>query len=251
MSYGMYLSAEGAQVQSQRLEFIANNLANLETPGFKQDIPVFRARFAEAIQQGTNFPGDKTDNDVGGGVKLHEVNTDFTRSTLRHTKIPTDFAINGEGFFHLLGPNNESLLSRAGTFEIDTQGRLVTRDGGLPVLDNAGGVISLDQSTPWNFLPGGRIEQGGQSVAIGLQVPQSLGDLVKIGNNTFRPLAPPTELPSTERDIRQGYLEQSGVSSTREMMAMIATTRAFEANTKMIQNQDQMVGSLISRVLSS
>ena len=247
MSYGLYLSAEGAQVQAKRLEFIANNLANLETPGFKRDLPIFQARFAEAIQQGSASPGDKTDNNVGGGVKLHEVETDFSRSTLRHTKIPTDFAINGQGFFRVLGPNDEQLLTRAGNFELNVQGQLVTRDGGLPVLDDSGGVISIDQEQPWSFASGGMIEQGGQATPIGLQVPQSMGDLVKVGNNLFRPLGPATELPSAERDIRQGYLEQSGVSSTREMLSMIETSRAFEANTQLIQHQDGMLSSLISR----
>jgi flagellar basal-body rod protein FlgF len=251
MSYGMYLSAEGAGVQAKRLEVIANNLANLETPGFKRDVPVFQARFAEAIQQGTAYPGDKTDNNIGGGVKFHEVDTDFSRGTLRHTKIDTDFAVNGEGFFRILGPDGENLLTRAGNFEIDVQGRLVTRSGGYPVLDASGGVITIDGSQPWTFGPGGQIVQGGQGTPIGLQVPQSLGDLVKVGNNLFRPLAPTTEVATAERDIRQGYLEQSGVSSTREMMAMIETSRAFEANTQLVQNQDSMVSSLIDRVLSS
>ena len=85
---------------------------------------------------------------------------------------------------------------------------------------------------------------------IGLTEPQSLGDLVKSGNNMFRSLGPTTPVPSAKRDIRQGYLEQSGVSSIREMNAMIETTRAFEANTQLIQHQDTMVGALISRVLT-
>ena len=85
MSYGMYLSAEGAKVQSQRMEFIANNLANLETPGFKRDVPTFQARFAEAIQQGQATPGNQSANDVGGGVKMIEVETDFSGGTLRET----------------------------------------------------------------------------------------------------------------------------------------------------------------------
>ncbi len=250
MCYGMYLSAEGAQVQARRMEFIANNLANLETPGFKRDVPIFQARFAEAIQRGTAQPGDRSDNDLGGGVKLNEVDTNFSHSTLRHTKVNTDFAINGEGFFQVSGPDNQTLLTRAGNFEIDVQGRLVTRAGRLPVLDAAGDEITLDGKLPWNVGSGGVIEQAGQRIPLGLQTPQSLGDLVKVGHNMFRPLGPTTEVPLPQRDIRQGYLEQSGVSSTREMLAMIETSRAFEANTQLIQNQDSMMSSLISRVLA-
>ena len=79
--------------------------------------------------------------------------------------------------------------------------------------------------------------------------PQSLGDLVKVGNNMFRALGPTTPVPLESRNIQSGFLELSGVSATREMIEMIATTRAFEANTKLIQNQDHMIGSLVNRIL--
>jgi len=250
MPYGLYLSAEGAQAQAQRLKFIANNLANVDTPGFKRDVPTFQARFAEAIQQGQDVSGSQSVNDVGGGVKLMEVNTDFSGSTLRHTNIPTDFAVNGDGFFQLRDNNGETLLSRAGNFMIDVQGRLVTQNGQFSVLDDSGGEIQIDSQQPWDVFPGGVISQNGALIKIGLQKAQSLGDLVKVGNNMFRPLGPTTPVPAKQRDIRQGYLEHSGVNSTREMMAMIETTRAFEANTKLIQHQDGMLSTLISRVLS-
>ncbi len=251
MSYGMYISAEGAKVQSQRLEFIANNLANLETPGFKRDVPTFQARFAEAIQQGDAYPGSKSKNDLGGGVKMIEVNTDFSTGTLRSTKNDTDFAVNGEGFFQVRTPSGETLLTRAGDFNIDAQGRLLTQTGRNEVLDDSGGAIKLDPEQPWQFLPGGLIDQAGSQVAIGLQQPESLGNLVKVGNNAFRSLGTVTPVPTEQRDIRQGYLEQSGVSSTTAMMSMIETSRAFEANTKLIQHQDGMLSQLLSRVLRS
>ncbi|MCA9231958.1 MAG: flagellar hook-basal body protein [Planctomycetales bacterium] len=250
MSYGMYLSAEGAQVQAKRLEFIANNLANVETPGFKRDVPTFQARFAEAIQQGQATPGSGTNNDVGGGVKLIEVDTDFSGGTLRQTKIPTDFAVNGEGFFQVRTPKGETLLTRAGNFLVNAQGRLITQSGNFAVLDESGSEIKLDGEQPWELLPGGIISQAGQNTAIGLQQPQSLGDLVKVGSNTFRSLGTVTSVPAEERSILQGFLEQSAVSTTSEMMTMIETSRAFEANTRLIQHQDGMLSQLLGRVLT-
>ena len=247
----MYLSAEGAKVQSQRLEFIANNLANLETPGFKTDVPTFQARFAEAIQRNQAVAGDQSVNDVGGGVKLIEVETDFSSGTLRSTGIETDFAINGEGFFQVLTPNGDTLLTRAGDFNIDAQGRLLTQTGRYQVLDDGGSPIQIDPELPWQFAPGGMIDQDGTQIPIGLQQPESLGDLVKVGNNAFRSLGTVTPLPAEERDIRQGYLEQSGVSSTTSMMAMIETSRAFEANTQLIRHQDELMSQLLGRVLRS
>jgi len=251
MSYGMYISAEGAKVQAKRLEFIANNLANVDTPGFKRDVPTFQARFAEAIQRGQAYPGSQSNNDVGGGVKLVEVDTDFSGATIRQTEIPTDFAVNGDGFFQVRTPEGETLLSRAGNFLLDAEGQLITQAGNFAVLDQSGGEIKLDGNQPWEMLPGGMISQGGQNTAIGLQRPQSLGDLVKVGSNTFRALGEVTPVPEGERKILQGYLEKSGVSSTHEMMAMIETSRAFEANTKLIQHQDGMLSQLLSRVLRS
>jgi len=247
----MYLSAEGAKVQAKRLETIANNLANVETPGFKRDVPTFQARFSEAIQRGQSSPGSRSNNDIGGGVKLIEVETDFSGGTLRQTKIPTDFAINGEGFFQVRTPDGETLLSRAGNFLVDAKGQLLTQSGHFAVLDQSGGEIKLEGNQPWELLSGGIISQAGQNTALGLQLPQSTGDLVKVGSNTFRALGPIAAVPKGERNILQGYLEQSSVSSTREMMAMIETSRAFEANTKIIQHQDGMLSQLLSRVLRS
>lgn len=244
----MYISGEGARVQAQRLEVIANNLANVETPGFKRDVPMFQSRFAEAIQDGDAYPGSGSINDVGGGVKMISTETDFSRGGIRQTKTPTDFAINGEGFFHVRGGDGEVYLTRAGNFSLDANGRLQTQTN-LPVLDDAGGEIVIDATRPWSLDSGGRISQDGDIRQLGLSQPQSLGDLVKMGSNLFRSLGPTT--PIETPDVRQGYLEQSGVNPTREMMAMIETSRAFEANTKIIQHQDSMISGLLSRVLAS
>ena len=249
--YGLYLSAEGANAQAKRLEFVANNLANVETPGFKRDVPTFQARFAEAIQQGQDYPGSQSINDVGGGVKLMEVDTDFSRSTFRTTGIMTDFAINGDGFFRVKDANGQEFLTRAGNFEVDATGQIKTQDGRYNVLDNAGKPIKLDPLLPWTMLTGGNIEQEGSLYPLGLAKPESLGDMVKVGNNVFRSMGPTKVVPPQERDIRQGFLEQSGVSSIREMNVMIETTRAFEANTQLIQHQDSITGQLLSRVLGS
>jgi flagellar basal-body rod protein FlgF len=247
----MYISAEGAAAQAQRLEVIANNLANVDTVGFKQDVPTFQARFAEAIQQGQAQAGDQSINDIGGGVKIIDVQTDHSSGQLKHTGNDLDLAINGKGFFHVRGDDGEQYLSRAGAFALDTQGRLVTQGGRRPVLDQAGGEIVLNPELPMSISSDGFISQAGAIYALGLSQTESLGDLVKVGNNLFQPLSEAQPLPLTERNIRQGYLEMSGANPVRQMMAMIETTRAFEANTRMIQNQDTMLGSLISRVLQA
>jgi flagellar basal-body rod protein FlgF/flagellar basal-body rod protein FlgG len=247
----MYISAEGAAAQAQRLEVIANNLANVDTPGFKQDVPTFQARFAEAIQQGQAQAGDQSINDLGGGVKVIEIETDHSAGLLKETGNELDLAINGKGFFHIKGDDGERYLSRSGAFALDTQGRLVTQNGHRPVLDQSGREIVLSPELPLSVSSDGFISQAGAIYALGLSQPQSVGELVKVGNNLFQPLGNVQPLTLAERNIRQGYLEMSGANPVRQMMAMIETTRAFEANTRMIQNQDTMLGALISRVLQS
>jgi flagellar basal-body rod protein FlgF len=251
MPYGMYISAEGAAAQAQRLEVIANNLANVDTPGFKQDVATFQARFAEAIQKGQAQSGDRSINDIGGGVKIMDVATDYSMGDLKRTGNDLDFAINGKGFFHIKGDDGKQYLSRAGDFALDTQGKLVTQNGHRPVLDQQGSEIQLSLNEPWSVSADGFINQAGATHALGMSQPESLSEMQKVGNNLFKPTGPVKPLELSERNVRQGYLEMSGSSPVRQMMAMIETTRAFEANSRMIQNQDSITGTLISRVLQA
>src|ERR1044072_5826724 len=155
MPYGMYISAEGAAAQAQRLEVIANNLANVDTAGVNQDVPTFQARFSEAIQKGQAQPGDRSINDIGGGVKIINIETDHSVGELKHTGNDLDLAIVGKGFFHVRGDDGAQYLSRAGDFALDTQGRLVTQNGHRPVLDQSGNEIQLSRNVPWTISPDG------------------------------------------------------------------------------------------------
>jgi flagellar basal body rod protein FlgG len=119
------------------------------------------------------------------------------------------------------------------------------------VLDQAGNEIVMSPDIPWSISQDGFIAQGGDVFPVGLSQPESLDELVKVGHNLYQPLGDVRALELNERNIKQGYLEMSGANPVRQMMAMIETTRAFEANTRMIQNQDTVTGSLISRVLQS
>jgi flagellar basal-body rod protein FlgF len=105
--YGLYISAEGAAAQQRRLEVIANNMANSDTVGFKQDVATFQARYSEAIQRGMASPGDQSINNLGGGVKMFDVATDFSKSNLATTNKQLDFAIPGKGFFHVQGEDGK------------------------------------------------------------------------------------------------------------------------------------------------
>jgi flagellar basal-body rod protein FlgF/flagellar basal-body rod protein FlgG len=245
MAYGMYISAEGALAQSLRMETIANNLANVDTTGFKQDLARFQARYAEEIASGLAPAGDGNVNDLGGGVMACEGTTDFSPGPLKNTGVDTDMAIRGRGFF-VVDRGGEPMLTRAGNFQVTPDGMLVSGSGD-PVLSEDGTPIVF--SGPWKFGEDGSIQLPDGVARLAIAEPQSLGDLVKVGDNLFRSLAPTQPLPPELRSVAQGFLEGSGVNAVTAMVEMIETTRAFEANVNMIRNHDSMFGTLISRIL--
>jgi flagellar basal-body rod protein FlgF len=247
MPYGMYLSAAGAHVQSQRLQVLSNNLANVSTPGFKREFAVFQARHAEAIERGQTAPGAGTRDDIGGGVNFHETVTDFSTGTLRQTGNPSDVAINGEGFF-LVAKGDEQLLTKAGNFHFAPDGRLLTEQG-YQVLSTDRQPIAINPAAPWEFRGDGALAQGGAQIPLAIVKPNSLGDLTKAGENLFSPLAEFADVTAAERHVAHGFLEQSSVQPAVEMIDLIETSRAYEANVRMIQTQDQLLSSLINRVL--
>jgi flagellar basal-body rod protein FlgF/flagellar basal-body rod protein FlgG len=245
----MYLSAAGADMQSRRIEVLANNLANVDTTGFKRDLAIIQARHSEAIEQGQDSSGSGSVNDISGGAFLRETVTDHGPGPLKKTDVDTHLAIDGEGFF-VVGSDDEQFLTRAGDFQRNRVGQLVTPDG-LRVLNAQGGPIVLDPTRPIQVRPDGVIAQGGDQVALALVKPVSMGDLVKVGQTRFRPLADTIPVAAGERKVRSGFLEASGVRPTVEMMQLIEASRAFEANVRLIQGQDESLGALINRVLSS
>ena len=247
MSYGMYISAAGADAQSARLQVLTNNIANVDTPGFKREIAILQARHSEAIERGDAAAGERGINDIGGGVEMAETVTDFSMGAVRGTGNKTDMAINGDGFF-VVDKDGEELLTRAGNFHFSTSGQLQSEQG-YPVMSVEGGPVAIDPLLPWEFTEDGAIKQGGDSLLLALVQPGSRGDLVKVGENMFSSLADVAPVPATERRVASGYLEQSGVKPTLEMMQVIETSRAYEANIRMIQSQDSMMGSLVNRVL--
>jgi flagellar basal-body rod protein FlgF len=239
----MYISAEGAQAQTRRLEVVANNLANVDTVGFKRELAVFQARHAEAIERGQATAGTGSINDLGGGVQVAACKTDFSSGPLKFTKTPTDLAIDGEGFF-VVQKGDEHYLTRAGNFRLTDRGQLVTQQG-YPVLGENLSPITIDPSGGgWQLSESGTIRQQGTAQNLAIVQPESPGDLSKAGENLFRPLADPKPLPPADRRVVSGYLEQSGVKPASEMMEMIEASRAVEANVNMMQTQDQMLSNL-------
>lgn len=248
MPYGMYISSEGAHAQAKRLEVIANNMANVDTVGFKRELALLQARYAEEIAQGQDAAGSGSINDVGGGIKVAQTKTDFSAGPIRKTGGPTDFAIEGDGFF-VVSKDGQEYLTRAGNFRFTSRGELVTQQG-HPVLGEGGVPLVLERpGDPFQVSAEGTIQQGGNRRDLAIVRPSSPGDLVRAGENLFRPLAEARPVPAAERHVASGCLELSSVRPTLEMVEMIECSRVLEANANMMRLQDQMVGGLISRVM--
>jgi flagellar basal-body rod protein FlgG len=265
VSKGIYTAVSGAIAQSARLDSIANNLANSSTPAYKRDAQLFK----EYLTAYEKAPGTievprvpasiESFYDMQGGdksyVDLDGTFTDFQQGALKQTGNPLDVALEGDGFFEALAPDGPR-LTRAGSFGIDSEGRLVTKQGfpilkdGAPGQDPATRVIRLSGPQP-TISPAGEIFQEGQSVArLSIVQVENKDALQKIGGSLYglRDGIDPAMRVATEAKLSQGMLEQSNVNIVREMTDMITANRAFESTQKAIQAYDQMQGKVVNDV---
>lgn len=251
MYYGLYTAAAGANALSQKVEILSNNLANVDTVGFKRELALLHARESEAIERGQDMRGSRGRNDIGGGVDLAATATEFRLGTFKPTGVPTDMALELPNLFFMVQRGDQQLLTRAGNFQTNFEGQLQTADGD-PVLSSDGATIQLDPRLPWELLGGGRIRQAGDVREIGLRRPQNMSDLQKVGQNYFQNTTDRWDVvPPEDRRVRSGFTEVSGVNSLQEMTDLIATSRAYETNIRLMQTHDQITGSLIQRLLKA
>jgi len=248
MPYGLYISAEGAQAQSRRMEIIANNMANVDTVGFKRELAIFQARYAEAVEQGQTQPGAGSIDDTGGGIMVRRTMTDYSPGPMKRTESPTDVAISGEGFF-MVEKDQQQYLTRAGNFRLTERGELVTQQGYAVLSDNGSPIVVDPRNGPYEITPAGAVRQGTTSQNLALVRPASPEGLVKVGENLFRPAGDPQPVAANQRRVAGGYLELSGVRPTTELVQMIEASRAVEANLSMMRAQDQMLSGLVTRVM--
>lgn len=250
MLYGLYLSAQGAENQSRRLETIANNVANADTTAFKRDLAIFQDHRPYDVEHGhmTQPPGNL--NESTGGTTIVSTHTDFGEGPLKKTGGPYDVAITGPGFLQVR-QGSETLLTRNGQLTINDLGEIVTQDEGLPVLNREGTSIvvppfteNLNISSDGNII--GMTKDGG-AIPLGqldLVQPASLEDLQKLGTSLYRSSG--SVLPAEDSvQVRQGFLETSAVNPIAETVQMIEASRAFETNVNMIRFQDETLSRLL------
>lgn len=246
MTYGLYMSAMGAQAQSHRIEVMSNNLANVDSQGFKRELAVLSARDSAALERKLEYPNTTSINRVGGGAFARETVTDFSTGPLRQTGNAGDVAINGDGFF-MTEKDGAQYLTRDGAFAIDNAGTLMTQSGYRVLSEDGSPIVITDPK--YSISSAGIVQQDGSAIPLALVRPRFPADLAKASDNQYIALSPPTPLTPGERKVSSGFLEGSNVKATQEMMTLIEATRVYESNIKMIQHQDQTASTLISRLL--
>lgn len=253
MMRALYTAASGMKAQQLNLDVTSNNLANVNTTGFK----AFRAEFKDLHYQTLRQPGSQVTSNIispegtqiGMGATVVGTPRFFSQGDFQHTENPLDVAIQGDGFFRISMPDGSLAYTRDGTFKVDVNGNLTTSDGFL--VDPS---ITVDPNAS-NITIGsdGTVSQTVNnltSVAGQLQLVRFVNPvgLETIGRNLYRATpASGTEVTGVAGTdpgfgtIAQGMLEMSNVRVADEMIRMIVSMRAYEANSKAIQTADEML----------
>ncbi len=252
MIRSLWTGATGMQAQQLKLDVIANNLANVNTAGFKksrvdfEDLLYQKLKLAGALNaEGNQVP---VGMEIGLGVRPVTVSKVFSQGEYEQTNNELDLAIEGRGFFKVL-VNGEELYTRAGHFKVDRDGYVVTPDGARlqPEFTVPNGTVRIEVTQDGLITA---LDANGTALA---QVQLLLYDfpnpagLYAIGRNLYRASDAAGDViegqPGREGfgTIAQGYLEMSNVDVVEEMVQMIVTQRAYEANSKTIQTADNML----------
>ena len=239
MIRGLYTSASGMLTEMVRNDVTSNNLANVNTTGYKKDTALFKS-FPELLVQRVNDQ-KKTDinerpviGSMGTGAIVDEVVTSHEQGALRETSNPFDLAVAGEGYF-VVQNQQGTYYTRNGSFTVDSQGFLVTAQGDY-VLGQAG-PIKIGNSNNVVIDGSGNVNVDGNRIAtIRLVNIPNKATLIKVGDSLF---TGGQAGAGAVGQIKQRFVEGSNVNPITEMVNMIAIARAYEANQKMISAHDQ------------
>ena len=257
MIRSLWISKTGLDAQQMQMDVISNNLANVSTSGFKKS----RAVFEDLLYQNIRQVGAQTSQQsqspsglqLGTGVKPVATERIFTQGNMQQTGNDKDVAIQGQGFFQILLPDGTTAYTRDGSFQVDSQGQLVTASGypvqpAITVPANAqsitvgrDGVVSITTPNSTATTQIGQIQLSTFINPAGLQAK---------GENLFVETTasgnPNTNTPGTNGAglLNQGYVETSNVNVVEELVSMIQTQRAYEINSKAITTSDQMLQKL-------
>jgi flagellar basal-body rod protein FlgG len=243
-----HIGATGLDSQQRALEIVANNIANMNTPAFKQS----RAQFSQLVATDGIVSDDSSaqaGRPVFQGVRLTGTSVDFAQGTLTQTGAPLDIAINGAGFIELMGPAGQSLLWRGGTMKVNTDGFLAAGNG-MPLRamisvprDATALTITLDGKVT------AMVEGSTETLELGqIELVQDMdpSSLTAMTGGVFAPASEAqlmTSAPGLEGAgmLAQGHLEGSNVDLAREMVSLLMMQRTYTANSQVVQAGDQLM----------
>ncbi len=280
MVRGLYTGASGMTAQMQRLDAIANNLANVDLNGYKRDTTITKA-FPEMLMRRMNddgvylFPIGSVDTTpivgrIGTGVEVNEVYTVFDQGAMKQTESEFDLALEGQGFLAVQTAQGER-LTRNGAFLIDADGYLVTKNGDKvlgelgPIKLKKNNFFVQEDGTIWQNAALAADDKRLVSLEENQMESPEMVDRLKIvdvkrkryldkeGSSFWKTTEESGEavvLGGGDRPkVRQGFLEGSNVNPVTEMVEMIEVNRAYDANQKTIQTEDSLVGKLWNEVV--
>ncbi|TWG49353.1 MULTISPECIES: flagellar basal-body rod protein FlgG [unclassified Aminobacter] len=262
------IAATGMNAQQTNLEVIANNIANINTTGYKRT----RVEFSDLLYQverSQGVPSRANQNmvpegaHIGLGVKLTAVRSVHTQGTLNQTGSAYDVALTGSGWFRIQGADGEELYTRSGAFNTNAEGVLVTPSG-YTVLSDAGEIVIDENAIKVTINQSGQVYQtlagddgAEQEILIGqLALATFVNDagLEPLGDNLFRATTASGEANQGFAGdagfglIEQGYLESSNVDPVKEITEMITAQRAYEMNSKVIKAADEMASVITQSI---
>lgn len=259
MLKGLYTAYTGMINEQNRMDVLTNNLANASTVGYKKEgatSQAFDSILSYKIKDATEAPNTaKRLGTVNLGVKIGENYTDFTQGSFRITGNTYDLALAGEGFFTVRFENKNGETStkytRDGSFTLNRQGYLVTADDDYVM--GMRGPIRLNPLLETRIGETGTIYQNGEAVAV-LRITdfEDYDYLEKYGENYYEPITDAqgrtTRNFVSDASVKSGYLEMANVQVVSEMVNMIAVTRAYESNQKIIQAYDETLENAVTQI---
>jgi flagellar basal-body rod protein FlgF len=241
MDNALFVGLSRQMILRREMEIIANNIANMDTAGFK----------VESMMQKTD-PSEPAVT-LGGPrpvkfVAPDGVARDFGQGALLKTGGELDMSIEGKGFFQVQTPQG-ARFTRDGRFTTDPTGRLVTQ-AGAPVLDASGGEITVDmEKGQVSIGADGTMSQGDEQVGkVGMFAFANPGALEKAGDNLFRNASNLSAEPSVNAKLRQGFLENSNVKPVLEITRMVEVSRAYEQTAKMMDSEAELARRTVERL---
>lgn len=243
MINGIYLATSGMNVEKKRMDVLSNNLANINSTGFKKREINFEV---VAKEPSGNSSSGYLAEVLNSNLKLGDIVIDITAGPLKQTENPFDLSINKNNFFIVETASGE-VLTKNGSFSLDSENFLVNQDGFYVMGKN--GHINIDSGAILNIDASGNILNGGQLIDSLKVISVESGMDLDTGNDCYF-LLKEGAISGEGEDliIRQGFLEMSNVNGIDEMVEIIAIMRAYETNQKAINMQDESLAKTVSSV---